>query len=250
MRVLAIQHGPNAGPGIVGEHLERRGAEIDLVLISDRIDRAVHHATLPDPTVYDLVLPLGAIWSVYDDEHIGSWIHRELDLLRTAVAADVPVLGICFGGQALAAALGGTVEPAPRPELGWTSIRTSAPELVPAGPWFEWHTDRFSVPDGATELARNPSGPQAFRFGRSLGLQFHPEVDTAIVEAWLDMLGDAVENTLAPYGLTREALLRACREREEVARREAGRLVDAFLREVAMPAGPHHEADAPPAAGR
>lgn len=237
MRVLAIQHGPNAGPGIVGEHLERHGAAIDLVTISDRIDRAVHHAPLPDPTAYDLVLPLGAIWSVYDDEHIGSWIHRELELLRTAVAADVPVLGICFGGQALAAALGGTVEPAPRPELGWTSILTDAPELVPAGPWFAWHTDRFSMPKGATELARNASGTQAFRYGRSLGLQFHPEVDTATVEAWLHMLGDAAEDTLEPHGLTRAELVRACREHEDAARREAGRLVDAFLRVVASPAG-------------
>ena len=244
MRVLTIQHGPNAGPGIVGEHLERHGAEIDLVLISDRIDRAVHHAPLPDPTAYDLVMPLGAIWSVNDDEHIGSWIHRELDMLRTAVAADVPVLGICFGGQALAAALGGTVEPAPRPELGWTSIRTNAPELVPAGPWFAWHTDRFSIPDGATELAHNASGPQAFRYGRSLGLQFHPEVDTATVEAWLGMLGDDVEETLGSHGVTREQLLQACREREDTARREAGHLVDAFLREVAGLADPANDADA------
>ena len=94
------------------------------------------------------------------------------------------MLGLCFGGQALAAALGGTVERAPRPELGWTEIETDEPELVPPGPWLEWHYERFTTPPGATEIARTAAATQAFRHGRHLGVQFHPESTVEIVERW------------------------------------------------------------------
>ena len=94
------------------------------------------------------------------------------------------MLGLCFGGQALAAALGGDVETAPEPELGWTEIETDEPELVPPGPWLEWHYERFTTPPGATEIARTGAASQAFRHGRHLGVQFHPESTVEIVEHW------------------------------------------------------------------
>jgi len=101
------------------------------------------------------------------------------------VGPTIPILGVCFGAQALAAALGGTVSRAPRPEIGWHYVETDA-SWISRGPWFQWHSDRFTVPDGATELARSALAPQAFRHGRSLGVQFHPEVDGDIVSDWLD----------------------------------------------------------------
>jgi GMP synthase-like glutamine amidotransferase len=93
------------------------------------------------------------------------------------------VVGICFGGQALAAALGATVGRAPDTEIGWIDVEGKDGY---GGRWFTWHEDVFDLPPGATELARAASGLQAFAIGASVGLQFHPEVTPAIVEDWLD----------------------------------------------------------------
>ena len=96
----------------------------------------------------------------------------------------MPVLGLCFGGQVLAHVLGGRIEAAPTPEFGWHEIETDEPDAIPAGPWLLWHYQRFTVPPGATEVARTEHATQAFRHGRHLGLQFHPESTTDIVEGW------------------------------------------------------------------
>jgi GMP synthase-like glutamine amidotransferase len=95
------------------------------------------------------------------------------------------VLGVCFGGQLLARALGGSVGRSPAPEIGWCEVDSDDATMVPGGPWFQWHFDRLTPPPGATELARNGSATQAFVQGRALGLQFHPEVDVALVEQWI-----------------------------------------------------------------
>ena len=68
--------------------------------------------------------------------------------------------------------------------IGWIKLDTFAPGFIPSGPWFAWHIDRFTVPPGATELARTELCPHAFVHGRSVGLQFHPEVDEVIVKGW------------------------------------------------------------------
>ena len=74
--------------------------------------------SFPDPLSYDAIVPMGAAWSVYDRDRIGTWIEDELGFLRRAHGAGVPVLGICFGAQALAAALGGKVVRAEDPRWG------------------------------------------------------------------------------------------------------------------------------------
>ena len=95
------------------------------------------------------------------------------------------MLGLCFGGQALAAALGGEVRAAPAPEIGWLELEPLDGGAVAPGPWFAWHEDTFTLPPGAVELARSPVCPHAFRVGRSVGLQFHPEVTPEIIEGWV-----------------------------------------------------------------
>jgi GMP synthase-like glutamine amidotransferase len=127
------------------------------------------------------------------------WIAAELRFLRAAHDAGVPVLGICFGGQALAAALGGTVGAAPAVEIGWIEVEGGDGY---GGRWFTWHEDVFTLPPGAQELARAASGPQAFAVGPSVGLQFHPEVTPAIVDDWLDGDGAAVPEPEALRGET------------------------------------------------
>ena len=96
------------------------------------------------------------------------------------------MLGICFGAQALASALGGEVSQAPQIALDWTTLETDDAALIAPGPWLRWHEDVLTVPPGARELARAGSVPLAFVHGSSVGVQFHPEVDAALARAWIE----------------------------------------------------------------
>jgi GMP synthase-like glutamine amidotransferase len=145
----------------------------------------------------------------------------------------VPTLGICFGGQLLAAAVGGRVERAPIAEIGWLSVAadTSAePGLIDAGPWLSWHLDRFTVPPHVPVVARTALANQAFVSGRTLGLQFHPEVTDAVLEAWLRS-GDAAE--LARSGIDPQALIEQSRTLADGAAARAHGLVRRFVFDVA-----------------
>ncbi len=138
----------------------------------------------PDPRAFDVVVSLGSDASVHASPDW--WIEREIDFLRSAHEAHVHVLGICFGGQALAKALGGEVSRAQRIQLEWAELETQDGELIPPGPWLRWHEDVFTVPPGGRELARAGGVPLAFVQGRSVGLQFHPEVDAELAGAWIE----------------------------------------------------------------
>lgn len=115
-------------------------------------------------------------------------------LVREAVERGVPVLGHCLGGQLMARALGGSVGPAPAPEIGWHTIElteaTEAREWFGEGPVpevFQWHGEAFSLPPGAVSLARSPVCPhQAFALGPHLALQFHAELDAEKLARWAD----------------------------------------------------------------
>ena len=162
------------------------------------------------------------------DDHIG-WIPRERALLRKAVDADVSVLGICFGGQLLARELGGDAFRAGVSEIGWLPVRTKDPELVPEGPWFQWHFDTFTAPPGATVIADSEVGPQAYVIGRSMGVQFHPEVTPKIMDDWVRVY----RHELDAEGVDPDALLEQTHTRAEENRKTSWRLLDAFLERVA-----------------
>ncbi|HET9647545.1 MAG TPA: type 1 glutamine amidotransferase [Microlunatus sp.] len=232
MRVLVIQHDHICLPGAVGDRLIERGYELVLhqVVEADRFTDPSVDTDFPDPTTYDAVVALGAPWSAYDHATIGSWVLPELELLRQADAADVPVMGICFGGQLLALAHGGTVARAPQPELGWIAISSDDPEIVDPGPWFQWHYDRWTLPPAATELARNPRASQAFVLGRNLALQFHPEMTPEILDRWLATGG---LRELDSVGVDSQQLRVESDGMEPGNRARASRLVDAFLDQVA-----------------
>jgi GMP synthase-like glutamine amidotransferase len=235
MRALFLQHDPGSQPGLVGRALEDHGFEVDLLAMADEVSDGTWRGTFPAAGDHDLLVPLGAIWSLYDRSQVGTWIDRELDLLRDADAKGVPVLGICFGGQALAAAHGGRVEPARRPEIGWTTIETDEPDLVPAGPWMQWHTDRFVVPPGGSEVARNALGTQAFRLRRNLGLQFHPEVDEMGIARWLDLGGEMAVDAMLAAGTSPDQVLDDARVNRVRSQDDVHRLVAGFLQDVADP---------------
>jgi GMP synthase-like glutamine amidotransferase len=152
-------------------------------------------------------------------------------MLRDAHVDHVPVFGICFGGQLLAAAHGGSVSRSAAPEIGWVEISSDDESLVPGGEWFQWHYDRWEQPTAATELARNASSSQAFILGRNLAVQFHPEMSSAILASWIATGGAEDMNAL---GMDVDELVRQTAERDASNREKAHHLVDLFLDGVAV----------------
>jgi GMP synthase-like glutamine amidotransferase len=232
VRVLFVKHDHASPSGLVGDAFAALGGDVsEMVLVPQSRYRSPNvPAVFPAAAAFDAIVFYGAPWSVYDSATIGAWISGEIEFARSAISLGVPVLGICFGGQMLAAALGGAVSLAPVPEIGWISVSTSGPGLVEAGPWFAWHFDRFSLPGGVPVVARTPLASQAFSVGRVLGLQFHPEVTVAVLESWL--AADGYEQ-LAELGIAVAPLLDRTRREAGAAAARADRLVRRFLTDVA-----------------
>ena len=228
MKALFVQHDHVSPTGPVAERLRHRGFEVDEMLVVDQDNFASPNVFVdfPDLGGYDLVVPMGAPWGAWDDACIGNWLVPEVEWVRAAIERDIPVLGICFGGQLMARALGATVAKAPKPEIGWSAIHSDDPALVSAGPWFQFHYDRWTVPAGATEVARNSVASQAFTYKRSLALQFHPEMTAATLAGWLDEGGTP---EVIADGQDPVALLAHTRAEESAAVARTNVLVDAFL---------------------
>ena len=182
-RALLLQHDSDAPAGLIASWLAERGIAAELVSVPDA-------ERLPDPTPYRLVVSLGSEACVNDEL---AWAREEEGLLRRAHQERVPVLGVCFGGQLLARALGGAVERASACEIGWQTVRSNRPGLVGPGPWFQWHFDTLRPPAAAEVIARSDAGVEAFVWERSMGLQFHPEVTPEIIHGWARSYGDELE---------------------------------------------------------
>lgn len=220
MQVVIVRHHQEDSAGFIGAAFEARGAEF-------RVHQFPQDGPLPALDGLDHVVVLGSFFSVNDDGPDKAWIADELAWLRRAEQAGVPVLGICFGAQALCAALGGRVETAPRMEIGWTAIDSLDPELIPAGPWFEFHGDRCLPPQQARLLASSDLGAQAFSVGRHLAVQFHPEVDGAQFRLWLDA---GARQQAEQAGHDPDKLIAETIAQEPAARQRADLLVAAALR--------------------
>jgi GMP synthase-like glutamine amidotransferase len=221
VRALILQHEEPTPPGYVTDWLAEHGGEADVYRI-DLGERDV------DPRDYDLIVSLGSEFAAFDDAQ--EFVRREARLMERAVADEVPILGLCFGGQLLARVLGGENFRATS-EIGWLPVRTKDPELVREGPWFQWHFDSFSVPDGAELVAESDAGPQAFVAGRSLGLQFHPEVTVEIMDEWVRVY----RHELDAEGVDPDGLLEETKRRAAASRANAWRLMDGFLDRIARP---------------
>jgi GMP synthase-like glutamine amidotransferase len=181
MRPVAIfRFSPTEGPGRFGEWLDERGLPQRTIALDggDGVPR--------DPRAFSGIAMMGGPMSANDDL---PWNAPLIDLLRDAIAADVPVLGHCLGGQILAKALGARVMRTPTPEIGWGDVR-----VVGAADWFggreaftafQWHYEIFALPPGAKRVLTNACNPdQAYVFGRHIGLQCHIEMTRPMVETW------------------------------------------------------------------
>jgi len=214
-RALILQHEKATPPGLIAPWLAEQSAVVDTLRI-DEDERLV------DPRQYDLIVSLGSEFAAFDDSV--PFVAREALLFEDAIEGDVPILGLCFGGQMLARVLGARVYRSQRSEIGWLPVRTNDPELIGVGPWFQWHFDVFSAPPGADVLAVTDVGPQAFISGRSLGLQFHPEVTPAIMEEWVRVY----PHELRAEGVDPKGLLAETRRRAADAKRTTWRLLNRF----------------------
>jgi GMP synthase-like glutamine amidotransferase len=228
VRTLVVEHDPLSTAERVGAHLEKRGARLEsFVVVEDIGDPSVGNP-FPDD-VFDLVVLMGSPWSVYEDR-VQGWVKPELAFIRTRIEAGRPLLGICFGAQAMSAALGGEVRPAARPEYGWTSITSSTEHIAP-GPWFQFHHDEFTLPPGAVELGRNESGIQAFRARRALATQFHPEMTGDLLASWCVVEDGAKE--LIDAGHDPDRLIEECRLKAIESQPALEEMLDWFVDEIA-----------------
>ena len=204
--LLALQHISCEPPAAFEEELRSRG--LDLVRVE--LDEG---EALPAGREFAGIVVMGGPMGAYEeDEH--PWLAAEKRFLRQAVDRDVPVWGVCLGAQLLAASLGARVYKGEEAEVGVLPV-----ELTPAGaddPVFggapgrfstlQWHGDSFDLPDGATLLASSPAyRNQAFRVGRSYGLQFHVEVTPALAAQWGEVpaYAESLDAILGPGSLDR-----------------------------------------------
>ncbi len=227
MRVLLISHEPQAAPGRIGRLLAERGIETDLHVVLE--DPASPNTSFPDPGAYHAVIAFGSFANAHDPK-ARAWVEPEIAFIRELSRREKPYLGVCFGGQLLAEALGGHVVPAGPlgSEIGlvdFTDDRSTT--ALPEGPWFTWHEDRIELPDGVEVLMRNESAVQLFRSGSAVGTQFHPEADIELVTMWTRLGADHI-----PSSTTADELLTSLEEADETLERNCRELVDWFLQDV------------------
>jgi GMP synthase-like glutamine amidotransferase len=209
MRILAITHQQDAGPGVFAEAIRDRGDVLETWMPAEEAEPPA------DPRGYDGVIALGgSMHPDQDGRH--AWIGAEKEVLGELLAQDVPTLGVCLGAQLLAASAGSVPRRAARPEIGWHRVELTAagrqdPLLAGLAPGFEafqWHSYRFPLPDGAIALAESDVGLQACRIGGSAwAIQFHAEVSAADAASWIDDYRsdpDAVRIGVDPVALRAE----------------------------------------------
>jgi GMP synthase-like glutamine amidotransferase len=127
------------------------------------------------------------------DDASHPWLREELAFLHRVVELQMPVIGLCLGAQLLARAMNSAVFDAAEPEIGWYEVETT--QAASADPVcarlparfhaFQWHAQTHALPPGATVLARNRIGIQAYRVGNAWGMQFHPELTEDMILEWL-----------------------------------------------------------------
>lgn len=226
---LIIRHVPHEGVAGYREPVEDAGYHVDRI---DVADPAFSSLDLREP---DLLIMMGGPMGVYEqDQH--PWIGCQLRRLAQRLEADRPTLGVCFGAQMMAEAMGGKVFAGPHKEVGFHPVQVHADDSplrhIAGVPVLHWHGDTFTLPPNAELLASSHIyDHQAFRRGRNvLALQFHAEMGLdPRFDAWIEQWPEAVEEA----GGTLESLRAAHDEHGPVAV-EAGRaMIRQWLTELA-----------------
>lgn len=238
MAITIFQHGKHGGPGRLGEVLLRYGHRLRVV---ELWDGAEVPGDLDDVTG---VVSLGGTMNVRDAAQI-PWMRAEMEYLRRAHEAELPVVGVCLGSQMLATALGGEVTALGegRTELGFAEVTATyagTEDIIHTGlPWrmmqFHWHSYQVSaVPAGARVLSGSAMCPvQAWTAGvRTYGFQYHFEATRAAILDWAERHAESRKAA----GMTMEELRRQLEAHYE----EFARLSTRLSRSIAdflVPAG-------------
>jgi GMP synthase (glutamine-hydrolysing) len=191
MRILSLIHESEVPSGSFSATARELGHTVD--------EHSFSLGSPPTPAeTYDAVMIFGGTDNV-DERAAKPWLDREFEELGRLIAGRTPVLGICLGGQLIAAAAGGSVFPLGHEGVGWQEVELT-PEatkdpLVGALPArfraYLWHEYQFSLPENAVPLGRSDDCLQAFRMGdRVWALQFHPEVTAEIADTWIERYGE------------------------------------------------------------
>lgn len=239
--LLVLQHTAGAGPSCFVEVLDARTS-----IAPWRLVEVAGPDDLPaDPGALAGLVVMGGTMSAIEPE-AQPWMPAEFDLLRRAVDAEVPVLGVCLGAQMLAAAHGGTVERRATPQIGYRPLlRTDEAAGDPVfGGWQDGATPLFfhedevvELPEGGVAMLEDEGQVAGWRLGSAWAVQFHPEVDGAQLAQWLEL--DALHPVLDRAGVDGAALLTEARTRDRnvvpIGRALIGRFIDAAVR-------PHLEA--------
>jgi GMP synthase-like glutamine amidotransferase len=197
MKPIAIfRHAATEGPGYLAEFLDERHIPWQLIAIDEK------DAVPQSVSAYSGLVFMGGPMSVNDDL---PWIAGTLNLIRDAVARDIPVLGHCLGGQLISRALGGVVGRNPVKEIGWGKVTVTDSEIARA--WFgnvcdfqafHWHGETFTLPPGAVHLLSSAHCvSQGYAIGPHLALQCHVEMTGAMIASWCEIGAPEVAANLA-----------------------------------------------------
>jgi GMP synthase (glutamine-hydrolysing) len=184
-RIALFIHRPSSTGGRAARMLRQKGWTLDKRCLPAGDD-------LPsDPLSYAGAVIFGGPMSANDD---APWIAQELRWIETALACQLPVLGICLGAQLMARCLGARISPHPQGhvEIGYWPINAvprESPRIVWPERVFQWHTEGFDLPPGAIPLAHGDVFPnQAFAWQRqAVGVQFHPEITFGMMSKWTEI---------------------------------------------------------------
>lgn len=228
--ILILQHHAAETAGVFADMLRERAWPT--VVVRPDLGEPVP----ADPRRFTALIVMGGPMGVYEADRY-PWLDTEDALLKAAIAADHPTLGICLGSQVIAKAAGARVAPGPEKEIGWYPItRTDDGRRDPLFSGLpdtfdvlEWHGDVFDLPPGAAGLARSSRYPhQALRIGRRVyGLLFHLEATAAMVRTMVEEFRaevDALGDPSRPDDIWRDAERRAA-----AANRHARTLFETFL---------------------
>jgi len=191
VRVLAIVHEEDAGPGVFADAIRAHGAELHSWMIPRDGPPSL------DPRDYDAVMTFGGAMNP-DEEGAHPWLAEEKALLADLLDREVPLLGVCLGAELVAEAAGAPARRMEESEIGWYEVETAftadpvVGALAAQFDALEWHSYETRLPPGAVALAWSERCLQAFRVGdRAWGVQFHAEVTLADFESWLATSADS-----------------------------------------------------------
>ena len=231
-RAAVVRHAETIGLGNLAPVLEAHGYTIEVVDVLEGHEAAGVARALERTVDADLLIVLGSTAGVYENDRL-AFIDPEITAVRERIAAERPTLGVCFGAQLIAAALGAEVRPGPAPEVGYRTITPTAAGLaspvrhVVGAPMAQWHGDTFDLPEGAVLLASSGQyDNQAFGIGGwLLAVQFHPELTDAMHERWV--VDDAA--CLERHGIDPDSLRHERAQHGEALQEASARLLGEYL---------------------